>query len=72
MAVGWHRVPFTLGCGGRWTEEGRAKYYNDLCALDGRIVLAGEHASRMPEWQEGSTLSALDAITRLHQRVMSA
>ena len=72
VAVGWHRVPFTLGCGGRWTEEGRAKYYNDLCALDGRIVLAGEHASRMPEWQEGSTLSALDAITRLHQRVMSA
>ena len=61
-----------LGCGGRWTEEGRAKYYNDLCSLDGRIVLAGEHASRLAEWQEGSTLSALDAITRLHKQVMSA
>ncbi len=72
VAVGWHRSPFTLGCGGRWTEEGRAKYYNDLCSLDGRIVLAGEHASRMAEWQEGSTLSALDAITRLHKRVMTA
>jgi len=23
-------------------------------------------------WQEGSVLSALDAITRLHKRVMSA
>jgi monoamine oxidase len=70
--VAWHRVPWTLGCGGRWTEESRAAHYNDLCALDGRIVLAGEHASRLAEWQEGSVLSSLDAITRLHQRAMSA
>jgi monoamine oxidase len=72
VAVAWHRVPWTLGCGGRWTEESRAAHYNDLCALDGRIVLAGEHASRLAEWQEGSVLSSLDAITRLHQRAMSA
>ena len=37
---------------------------------DGRIVLASEHASRLPGWQEGSVTSALDAITRLHARVM--
>ncbi len=72
VAVAWHRVPFTLGCGGSWTEEGRKNHYDDLCALDGRIVLAGEHASRLPEWQEGSVTSATDAITRLHARVMSA
>jgi monoamine oxidase len=35
-------------------------------------VLAGEHASHLAEWQEGSVLSSLDAITRLHQRAMSA
>ena len=71
VAVAWHRVPWTLGCGGRWTEEGRLKHYNDLCNIDGRIVLAGEHASRLPEWQEGSVTSATDAITRLHQKVMN-
>jgi monoamine oxidase len=72
VAVAWHRVPWTLGCSGQWTEEARAQHYNDLCELDGRIVLAGEHASRLPAWQEGAVTSATDAITRLHQRAMSA
>jgi monoamine oxidase len=70
IAVAWHRVPFTLGCAGYWTEEMRAEHYNDLCQIDGRIVLAGEHASYIPVWQEGAILSALDAITRLHDRVL--
>jgi len=72
VAVAWHRVPFTLGCAGHWTEDLRAQHYDNLCAIDGRIVLAGEHASRIPAWQEGALLSALDAIRRLHQRVMAA
>jgi monoamine oxidase len=72
VAVAWHRVPWTLGCAGAWTDEMRDKHYNNMCALDGRIVLAGEHASRIPAWQEGAVTSALDAITRLHKRVMSA
>jgi monoamine oxidase len=70
VAVAWHRVPFTLGCAGRWSEETRAAHYEDLCQIDGRIVLAGEHASYIPAWQEGAILSALDAITRLHARVV--
>jgi len=40
-----------------------------LCAIDGRILLAGEHASYLPAWQEGALLSSLDAISRLHRRV---
>jgi monoamine oxidase len=71
VAVAWHRVPWTLGCAGHWTDELRAKHYDNLCAIDGRIVLAGEHASRIPAWQEGALLSSLDAIRRLHQRVMT-
>jgi monoamine oxidase len=71
VAVAWHRVPWTLGCAGQWTEEGRAAHYNDMCAIDGRIMLAGEHVSRLPAWQEGAVTSATDAITRLHARVMS-
>ena len=70
VAVAWHRVPFTLGCSGDWSEEARARHYRNLCQIDGRIVLAGEHASALPAWQEGAILSALDAIVRLHERVV--
>ncbi|HEU0083240.1 MAG TPA: flavin monoamine oxidase family protein, partial [Bradyrhizobium sp.] len=71
IAVAWHRVPFTLGCAGNWTDAARAQHYDNLCRIDGRIVLAGEHASYIPAWQEGAILSALDAIARLHRRVVN-
>ncbi len=71
VAVAWHRVPWAMGCQGAWTDESRALHYDNLCALDGRIVLANEHASRLPGWQEGSVTSALDAISRLHARVIN-
>ena len=70
ISVAWHRVPFTLGCSGEWTDAARAQHYRNLCQIDGRIVLAGEHASDLPAWQEGAILSSLDAITRLHDRVV--
>ena len=35
VAVAWHRVPWTLGCSGRWTDENRAKNYENICAIDG-------------------------------------
>jgi monoamine oxidase len=70
VAVAWHRVPFTLGCSGEWSDAGRAQHYRNLCQIDGRIVLAGEHASNLPAWQEGAILSSLDAIERLHDRVV--
>ncbi|WP_024510394.1 flavin monoamine oxidase family protein [Bradyrhizobium sp. ARR65] len=70
IAVAWHRVPFTLGCSGDWSDDARTQHYRNLCEIDGRIVLAGEHASALPAWQEGAILSSLDAITRLHERVV--
>jgi monoamine oxidase len=69
VAVGWHRVPFTNGCFGNWSEKARTQHYKNLCQIDGRIVLAGEHASLIPAWQEGAVLSAHDAITRLHAQI---
>jgi monoamine oxidase len=72
VAVAWNRMPFTLGCAGYWTEAARAQHYENLCQIDGRIALAGEHASHLPAWQEGAVLSALDAVTRLHQRVIKS
>jgi monoamine oxidase len=71
IAVAWARSPFTLGCAGEWSEETRRAHYDSLCQIDGRIVLAGEHASYLPAWQEGAILSALDAVQRLHKRVLS-
>jgi monoamine oxidase len=71
IAVAWHRAPFANGCFARWSDNAREKHYEDLCQIDGRIVLAGEHASRLRAWQEGAVLSALDAIGRLHQRAVA-
>jgi monoamine oxidase len=72
VSVAWHRSPFTLGCFGKWSEARRQEHYENLCQFDGRIVLAGEHASYLPAWQEGAVTSALDAIERLHQRALAA
>lgn len=71
VAVGWHRSPFTLGCFGLWSEEARAKHYDNLCQIDGRIALAGEHASYLPAWQEGAVTSALDVVERIHRRAVA-
>jgi len=72
VSVAWHRAPFTLGCAGDWSDEAREAHYDNLCAIDGRVALAGEHASFIPAWQEGAILSALDAVQRLHKRVLAA
>jgi monoamine oxidase len=71
IAVAWHRVPSAMGCFSIWSDENRDEHYDNLCAFDGRIVLAGEHASYLPAWQEGAVTSALDAIDRLHQRAQA-
>jgi monoamine oxidase len=57
ISVAWHRVPWTLGCYGMWKEDTRKDHYKNLCAIDGRTVLA--------------ILSALSAIERLHKRVVA-
>lgn len=65
VALSWHRVPWMLGCYSNW--ETRGPLYRAAAQVDRRIVLAGEHLSYIPGWQEGSILSALDAIRRLHE-----
>ncbi len=72
ISVAWHRVPSHMGCASVWTDESRAAHYKNLCEIDGRVAIAGEHASYIGGWQEGGILSAHDAITRIHQRVMSS
>ncbi len=72
VSVAWSRLPWIMGCTSRWTDESRATHYKNLVALDGRIVLAGEHASYYGGWMEGSLLSGLDAITQLHRKSLAA
>ena len=75
IAVGWHRVPWVHGCFANWgfdEDSLRRAHYRNLCEIDGRIVLAGEHASNIPAWQEGAVLSSLYAVERLHRRMVAA
>ncbi len=71
-SVAWSRTPWVMGCCARWNEDTRREHYQELVALEDRVVLAGEHASYVGCWMEGSLLSALDAITRLHKRALEA
>jgi monoamine oxidase len=72
ISLAWSRQPWIMGCCAEWTEETRAKHYQNLASVDGRIVLAGEHVSYYGCWQEGAATSAIDAIKRLHQRALAA
>lgn len=64
----WYRCPWTLGCWAEWTDSLRDQYYETLCGIDHRLLLAGEHCSYMPAWQEGAVLSGMDAVRRLHAK----
>ncbi|WP_370738080.1 flavin monoamine oxidase family protein [Palleronia marisminoris] len=69
VTVSWHKVPWTLGCSGIWQNKERD--YEQAVAIDRRVVCAGEHLSDLPAWQEGAILSSLDAISRLHDKVLN-
>ena len=72
VAVAWARMPWTLGCCSQWSEAARKEHYRTLTTMEGRIVLAGEHASHVGCWQEGALLSAVSAVTQLHARAVGA
>jgi monoamine oxidase len=71
-SVAWARLPWIMGCSSRWSDEARETHYQNLCAIDGRMAIAGEHASYYGGWMEGSLLSGIDAIQRIHQRATGA
>ena len=67
VSVGWHRVPWTLGCYGLYNADTREKYYPTLCARHDRLMLAGEHTSYWNGWQEGALLAATTAVAEMHK-----
>ncbi len=68
VSVVWHKVPWVLGCAGVWENRDD---YDEAIKIDNRVVCAGEHLSYLPAWQEGAILSSLDAISRLHDKVIN-
>ncbi len=71
ISVAWDRIASAQGGFATWPDGVRAQHYANLCSFDGRIALAGEHASYLSAWQEGAVLSALDTVGRLHRRVLA-
>jgi len=67
VAVNWGQVPYSEGVGALWgngpADDGpRGPQYEELLRPEGPIVFAGEHLSYVGLWQEGSALSAHEAL----------
>jgi monoamine oxidase len=65
LAINWGRVAWSEGVGAvgpNWGETKRGSQYAELLRPEGPIVFAGEHLSYLGLWQEGSALSAHEAL----------
>jgi monoamine oxidase len=67
VVVNWGQVPYSEGVGALWGDgpgDGgrRTGAYLELLKPEGPIVFAGEHLSYVGLWQEGSALSAHEAL----------
>jgi monoamine oxidase len=67
VAVNWGQVPYSEGVGALWDGGPeaigrRTGAYLELLKPEGPIVFAGEHLSYVGLWQEGSALSAHEAL----------
>jgi monoamine oxidase len=69
VSVVWHKVPWVLGCFGIWRNK--ETHYANAVKIDNRVVCAGEHVSYLGAWLEGAIESSLDAIGRLHDKVIN-
>lgn len=64
--VNWGKVPFSLGS---WADDIGGKGYNLLIEPDRRVYFAGDHASQLLGWQEGSALSAHYVLNHIGRRM---
>jgi len=65
LAINWGQVPWSEGVGAvgpNFGEHKRGGQYPELLRPEGPIVFAGEHLSYLGLWQEGSALSAHEAL----------
>jgi monoamine oxidase len=71
VTVAWNETPWSEGIAARWTPEQRKTDYAELCRPEDRIFFAGEHLSYIGAWQEGAALSAHEAMSLLHTRMVA-
>jgi monoamine oxidase len=72
VTVAWGKIPYAEGGWIEWEDEARTSAYPILNQPDGAIYLAGEHLSYITGWQEGSVLSAHQAVQGISAQVTSA
>ena len=73
VSVPWRRMNHMMGCGTRWTDESRERYYKLLQQpAGGRHYMIGDQISYHSSWQEGAMASAEFALLDLDQRVRAA
>jgi monoamine oxidase len=69
VSVAWEHMPYSQGGWIEWEEADRETVYVTLNQPDGSIHLAGEHLSYLTGWQEGSVLSAHQAVQAIATQV---
>lgn len=69
--IAWSKVPHLLGGWADWSDEARAGPYAAVTRADGPVHFAGEHISHLTGWQEGSVLSAQDAVRAISEITLS-
>ncbi len=74
VVVNWGQVPYSEGVGALWgtgpDDTGRrVGDYLELLKPEGPITFAGEHLSYVGLWQEGSALSAHEAVKLIQSMV---
>lgn len=74
VVVNWGQVPYSEGVGALWgggpaDDAPRGAQYAELLKPEGPIVFAGEHLSYVGLWQEGSALSAHEALKLIQAMV---
>ena len=72
VSVPWGRMNHMMGCGVRWSDEVRAKYWDRLRLPEGRHYMMGDQISYHSSWQEGALASAEFAMQDMDQRVRAA
>lgn len=71
--VAWGLTPYSEGVLALWADPAfgggipRDETYKELMRPEGPIVFAGEHLSYLPGWQEGSALSAHEALKLIQE-----
>jgi monoamine oxidase len=70
-SIAWGKVPYSEGGWMGWNSDDLESAYLTLLEPDDRIFLAGEHLSHLTGWQEGSVLSAFEAIEGIASRVQA-